>query len=141
MKTLKTFLLFTVVVASVYYVKINLGHWIGPKLDLSTDLYDFGSIEEGKTAQYYIKFKNNGRLPLKLTGVFSDCGCTVVDWSDEKIPSGQMDSILVEYDTKKVGLINRIVTINSNSADSPHAFYIIGNVRQSILINEIEGAM
>ena len=53
---------------------------------------------------------------------------TVVDWGEGKVESGSVDSVLVEYDTDKVGLINRIVTFNSNSRNSPHAFYLIGNV-------------
>lgn len=111
-----------------YFIKSNYLYWIGPELELVTDLYDLGMIEEGQTAQFYIKFKNAGLMALRLSDASSDCGCTVVDWDDNSLAKGEEDSVLVEYDTYTVGLINRIVTIYSNSPDSPHSFFVIGNV-------------
>ncbi|MFT6873689.1 MAG: hypothetical protein ACJAVN_002711 [Roseivirga sp.] len=128
MKNLKIAALFALVVFLGYFTKSNYRSWIGAKMVFVTEMHDFGTISEGDTAQYYIKFRNDGILAMRLSEVSSDCGCTVVDWSQNKISSGGIDSVLVEYDTNKVGLINRIVTFNSNSPDSPHAFFVIGNV-------------
>ena len=128
MKNLKLVSLGVVMLFLGYFVRKNYPNWFGPSLELITDIYDFGDIEEGSNAQYYIRFRNDGPLPLRLNDVSSDCGCTVVDWGEGKVESGSVDSVLVEYDTDKVGLINRIVTFNSNSRNSPHAFYLIGNV-------------
>lgn len=111
-----------------YFIKSNYLYLIGPELVMETDLHDFGMIEEGQPAQFYIKFKNEGLMRLQLADASSDCGCTVVDWSSHKISKGESDSVLVEYDTNTTGLINRIVTLQSNSPDSPHSFYVIGNV-------------
>ncbi|GAB5524478.1 MAG: hypothetical protein Roseis2KO_23500 [Roseivirga sp.] len=111
-----------------YFIKSNYLYWIGPELVLVTDLHDFGLVEEGQPAQFYIKYRNEGLMRLRLTDASSDCGCTVVDWNGDKVVPGEMDSVLVAYDTSTPGLINRIVTLQSNSPDSPHAFYVIGNV-------------
>lgn len=111
-----------------YFIKSNYLYWIGPELVLETDLYDFGMLEEGETAQFYLKYRNNGRMGLRITDASSDCGCTVVNWSHGAIANGEVDSILVAYDTNTPGLVNRIVTLSSNSPDSPHSFYVIGNV-------------
>ncbi len=111
-----------------YFIKSNYLYWVGPELIMETDLHDFGVLEEGQSAQFYIKFKNGGLMALQLSDASSDCGCTVVDWGANKVSKGSVDSVLVEYDTNTVGLINRIVTLQSNSPDSPHSFYVIGNV-------------
>lgn len=111
-----------------YFIKSNYLYWVGPELVLETDLHDFGMMEQGESAQFYIKFRNEGLMGLKLSDASSDCGCTVVDWGADKVSKGKTDSVLVEYDTNTIGLVNRIVTLQSNSPDSPHSFYVIGNV-------------
>ena len=42
-----------------YFVRKNYPNWFGPSLELITDIYDFGDIEEGSNAQYYIRFRND----------------------------------------------------------------------------------
>lgn len=111
-----------------YFIKSNYLYWIGPELVLETDLHDIGMIEEGQPARFYIRFENGGLMGLQLNDASSDCGCTVVNWNENKVMRGEMDSVLVEYDTGTPGLVNRIVTLQSNSPNSPHAFYVIGNV-------------
>ncbi|MFY0593692.1 DUF1573 domain-containing protein [Roseivirga sp.] len=128
MKNIKFIAIIVLAGFTGFFVKSNYRNWIGSNLVLENDMYDFGDIEEGSKARYYIRFKNAGLMSLKLNDVSADCGCTVVDWGEGEISSGAIDSVLIEYDTNKIGLINRIVTFNSNSRNSPHAFYLIGNV-------------
>ncbi|GEM_PF-3671061 len=115
-----------------YFIKSNYLYWVGPELTLETDLYDFGRLEEGESARVYLKYRNTGSMGLRIVDATSDCGCTVVDWSQSTIARGEMDSILVEYDTNTPGLVNRIVTLRSNSPDSPHLVYITGNVMPGV---------
>lgn len=104
MKTIKFILIVVLAGFAGFFIKSNYRNWIGSNLVLEKDMYDFGVIEEGSKAQYYIKFKNEGLMSLKLNEVSADCGCTVVDWGEGKISSGAIDSVLVEYDTNKIGL-------------------------------------
>lgn len=86
-----------------YFIKSNYLYWVGPELVLETDLHDFGMIEKGQPAQFYIKFRNEGLMGLQLSDASSDCGCTVVDWNRGTVAKGEMDSVMVEYDTNTPG--------------------------------------
>jgi hypothetical protein len=48
-----------------YFVRSNYLYWVGPEIELETDLLDFGMIEEGEPAQVYVKYKNTGLMGLK----------------------------------------------------------------------------
>src|SRR5690606_6231582 len=47
------------------------------------------------------------------------CGCTVPKCEPEPIKPGQKTTITVKYDTKRVGPINKSVTISSNATNAP----------------------
>ena len=57
------------------------------------------------------------------------CGCTVPEWPKEPIAPGAKGEIIVKYDTKRTGAINKSVTIISNAVNEPtKVLKIKGNV-------------
>jgi hypothetical protein len=56
------------------------------------------------------------------------CGCTVPSWPKEPIKPGANGVIKVHYDTKRVGPINKTVTVTSNSKDGVVTLHIKGLV-------------
>ena len=46
------------------------------------------------------------------------CGCTVPQWPREEIAPGETGEIKVRYDTKRIGMINKTVTIQSNAMNA-----------------------
>ena len=127
-KVLKVALLCVSLFILGFIIREHVNMRFGSKFIFENDMFEFKNIKEGKPALHYKKFKNDGMMPLKVRDVQSDCGCTVVDWNKNEVSPGQYDSILVEYDTKYSGLINRVVTIETNSYNSPHVFYLTGNI-------------
>ncbi len=90
--------------------------------------HDYGTIEQNADGSCEFKFTNEGKEPLILSNVRSSCGCTVPTWPRQPILPGQSDVIQVKYDTKRVGLISKTITVYSNAKEAQVTLKIMGNV-------------
>lgn len=90
--------------------------------------HDYGTIEQNADGNCEFKFTNEGKEPLILSNVRSSCGCTVPTWPRQPILPGQSDVIQVKYDTKRVGLISKTITVYSNAKEAQVTLKIKGNV-------------
>jgi len=90
--------------------------------------HDYGNIVQGSDGNCVFTFTNNGKTPLLLSNVRSSCGCTVPLWSKEPIKPGKNGVINVKYDTKRAGIFNKTITVNSNAVNSTVILKIKGNV-------------
>jgi hypothetical protein len=92
-----------------------------PKLKLSKNEFDFGSVEEGKLVETKIGFKNEGQGNLEISEVKTSCGCTAALLSSKKLNPGESGNVRLELDTaNREGKLTRTVTIYSNDPDSPN---------------------
>jgi hypothetical protein len=92
---------------------------MGPKLELEKDVHDYGTIEQHDNGDCEFVFTNTGTAPLVISEVKKTCGCTVPSWPKEPIKPGATSKIKVHYDTKRIGNINKAITIYSNATDEP----------------------
>jgi hypothetical protein len=97
-------------------------------INFDTDVVDYGTIEQGADGMREFKFKNTGKEPLIISNATGSCGCTVPTWPKEPIKPGESSSIKVKYDTKRLGAINKSVTITSNATEATKVLRIKGNV-------------
>jgi hypothetical protein len=86
-----------------------------PILFIEETLFDYGTIEMDANGIHNFIFKNIGKEPLVLSNVQSSCGCTVPTWPREPLMSGQQDTIVVKYDTHRLGRFNKTISIFSNA--------------------------
>ncbi|MEZ5082996.1 MAG: DUF1573 domain-containing protein [Bacteroidales bacterium] len=91
-------------------------------------VHDYGDIEQNGDGRCEFKFTNDGKEPLILSNVRSSCGCTVPEWPRQPILPGQSEIIKVKYDTKRVGVINKSISVYSNASQSPITLRIKGKV-------------
>lgn len=91
-------------------------------------VWDYGTIQKEGDGNSYFAFVNTGKEPLILSDVRSSCGCTVPKWPREPILPGQADTIKVRYDTKRLGIINKTITVTSNAQNSPIILRIKGKI-------------
>jgi hypothetical protein len=93
-------------------------------------VHDYGTVYQGADGNCEFKFKNTGDEPLVLSNVRSTCGCTIPQWPKEPILPGQSAAIKVSYDTKRIGAINKQITVLSNATESSLTLSIKGTILQ-----------
>ncbi len=100
----------------------------GAILKFESDVVDYGTIDQGSESLRVAKFTNTGTEPLIISGAKGSCGCTVPNWPKDPIMPGETSQIEIRYDTKKVGGINKTVTVTSNDPAGAHVIKVIGTI-------------
>lgn len=93
-------------------------------------VHDYGTIQQGADGGCEFVFTNKGEKPLLLTNVRASCGCTAPTWPREPILPGEQGVIKVGYNTNLVGVFSKVISVNSNAANSMVTLTVKGNVQQ-----------
>lgn len=91
----------------------------GPEIKFEKEIHDFGTMKQHGDASTEFVFENTGDEPLIISNARGSCGCTVPKWPRKPIAPGEKDAIQVKYDSKRIGPINKSVTITSNAKNEP----------------------
>ena len=89
---------------------------------------DYGEVEFESDGKRVFKFKNIGTAPLIFKRISSSCGCTIPKKPEKPIEPGDSGEIEVEYDTKRVGIFMKAISVVSNSKNSSIVLRIRGEV-------------
>ena len=89
------------------------------EISLDKEMHDYGIVQQHGDGDCFFTITNTGTADLTISKARGSCGCTVPDWPREPIKPGESAKMKVHYKTERVGLINKSVTIYSNSANSP----------------------
>ena len=105
-----------------------------PKLEVSTNVWDFGEKWAGEKAETTITLMNVGDAPLKIDKAKSSCGCTVAKVSKTVFQPGESEEVKVTYSTKKrTGDVSQKIRVHSNDPTSPvTVIEVKGRVRQVV---------
>lgn len=99
------------------------------KIEFKEKTHDFGDITEGQSVTYSFEFTNTGTEPLMILNVQTTCGCTAPEWPKKPIPPGESGSIVVTFNsTKKMGRINKVITVFTNGQKPEEKLKIVTNV-------------
>jgi hypothetical protein len=91
--------------------------------------HDFGKIREGEKVTHRFKFKNTGKVPLKITDVKPSCGCTASDYTKEPVPPGGEGYVEVVFDSQgRTGTQQKTVTVFANTDPPSHILRFKGEV-------------
>jgi hypothetical protein len=101
-----------------------------PEITFEKLVHDYGTVAYGGDGVCTFKFSNTGKEPLILQQPQSSCGCTVPTWPKEPVLPGESNEIQVTYNTRKVGPINKTVTVRSNAKTNTVVLRITGKVEQ-----------
>ncbi|MFA8450901.1 MAG: DUF1573 domain-containing protein [Bacteroidales bacterium] len=99
-----------------------------PVITFKNTVHDYGTILQGDSGKCEFPFTNTGKEPLILSKPKSSCGCTVPEWPKQPIFPGQSNKITVTYNTNRLGIINKSVTIYSNASNERVVLRIKGKV-------------
>ncbi|MFT7611337.1 MAG: hypothetical protein ACI9J3_000280 [Parvicellaceae bacterium] len=100
------------------------------ELSLDKEVHDYGTMDQGGNGECVFTVTNTGSTPLIITNCKGSCGCTVPQCDKAPIAPGGSQDIKVKYDTKRIGPINKSVTITSNATNTPtKVIRIKGNIK------------
>jgi len=101
-------------------------------------IIDYGEVEFESDGKRIFKFKNIGNAPLVFQRISSSCGCTIPKKPEKPIEPGETGEIEVEYDTKRVGLFMKAISVISNSKNPSTVLRIKGEVLPEVEEEEEE---
>lgn len=102
------------------------------EIKFETTVHDFGEVFHNAPAVCDFVFTNTGTEPLLVQKPKSSCGCTRASWPKEPIMPGEKGMVTVTYDSRKIGNINKTITVASNAINSPQVILRVkGNVLES----------
>lgn len=80
------------------------------------DVHDFGTIAEGKPAEFEFRFRNTGKEPILISDVRPACSCTTPNWTKEPVLPGKTGVVKASYGTQgRPGHFDKTVTVVSNA--------------------------
>jgi len=89
------------------------------QIKFETESIDYGSIEKGSTGLRVFIFENKGDAQLIITNVKSSCGCTIPKKPEAPIAPGKKGEIQISYDTNRLGVFRKTITVSTNDPTSP----------------------
>jgi hypothetical protein len=99
------------------------------QIQFSEKVHDFGDLTQGDVVTCKFQFQNTGTEPLMLLQVQTTCGCTAPEWTKKPVPPGESGEIVVTFNSaKKMGRINKVITVYSNGQKPEEKLKIVANV-------------
>ncbi|TYZ06534.1 DUF1573 domain-containing protein [Hymenobacter lutimineralis] len=103
----------------------------GPQIQFAEMKYDFGVIKPGDVVDHTFTFKNIGTAPLVISNIQASCGCTTPEWTREPVMPGKTGTITAKFNSAgKMGMQNKVLTIDSNSASGQVMVSLVGEIRE-----------
>lgn len=106
----------------------------------TTEVKDFGKIEQGKPVTHVFTFKNTGTAPIVITDAAASCGCTKPSWSKEPVAPGQTGQVSATFNAAGMGPFNKTVTVTSNAKTSTVYLTLKGEVVSKEAAEAAQGA-
>lgn len=100
------------------------------EINIDKSVYNFGELKLNEIAETQFEIQNVSNMPFIINDVKPDCGCTVVDWDRNPLPTGKKTLIKLQYNAHEGGFFSKKVSVFSNALDSPHILMIKGKVNQ-----------
>ncbi len=123
---MKYYLLLTPIVFLSFSSKNRMFQEEKASIKFETLLIERKDIKYGTDNLFIFKFKNTGKVPL-IIRVQTSCGCVKASGPKDPIPPKGKSEIEVMYDTKRVGMFTKSITVYP-SIGEPIILTIKGNV-------------
>lgn len=99
------------------------------KIEFEKVEYKFGKVQEGDMVKHTFKFKNTGNIPLIISEVAPQCGCTSTAFTKTPVAPNESGEITLELDTKnKRGEIDKNARVVANIEGGNVFLYLRGEV-------------
>ena len=100
-----------------------------PVFSFSETRHDFGTITSGEVKTAEFKFRNAGNADLVIAQVTGSCGCTVPEYSKDKIEPGAEGWIKVTFNSRgQAGQLAKTITVLANTIPATKVLTISAEV-------------
>ena len=139
MKKIFSVLVMAMLVATVSFAQTSVvaKEQSGAQMKFTNTTVDYGTIAQNSDPFRIATFTNTGTEPLIIKSAKGSCGCTIPTFPKEPIAPGATAEIKIKYDTKRLGAINKTVTIQSNAGVK--VLKVKGNITQKASTPKKEG--
>jgi hypothetical protein len=97
-----------------------------PFLRMDPGTVDMGTTKKGQTASKRITFRNDGRSPLEIRKLVSNCPCIMLRSSKMVLQPGEEASLEIVFDTREAsGTEYKAITIFSNDPRLPTRQFLV----------------
>ena len=90
--------------------------------------HNFGRIKQNIPVTAAFEFKNPSMVPLVITSVEPQCGCTVADYPKEPVTYGKKGVVSISFDAKNGGYFQKSIIVTTNSGQGSTILVIKGEV-------------
>lgn len=98
------------------------------KMYIPNSTFDFGRIKVGAKVKHVFYVVNRSKVPLIIYNAATSCGCTVASVPKKPILYNQTDSITAIFSSTETGMQNKVISLSTNTGNSPQSLTLIGNV-------------
>ncbi len=129
-RTLNTFIILVLSIGLFNANTVDFGTYDAKVaiIKFKTQVIDYGTVEQNSDGTRIFTFTNEGDAPLLITKVKTSCGCTVPSYSKAPILPGDTGELEIKYNTKKLGVFTKTVTVTSNAEGGNKILKIKGNI-------------
>ncbi|HEY9676880.1 MAG TPA: DUF1573 domain-containing protein [Drouetiella sp.] len=91
-----------------------------PIIQFDSQVFDFGTVDEGARVNHTFKVSNKGTGLLKIQEAYASCGCTIPKFAKKTLEPGETTNLFVTVDTSmKQNGITKTVNVSSNDPARP----------------------
>lgn len=91
-----------------------------PNIQFDSQIFDFGTVDEGARINHTFKVANKGNGTLKIVDAYASCGCTTPKFAKKLLEPGESTELFVTVDTSmKQNAVTKTLNVSSNDPKRP----------------------
>lgn len=91
-----------------------------PNIQFDSQVFDFGTVDEGARINHTFKVANKGNGTLKIVDAYASCGCTTPKFAKKILEPGEGTDLFVTVDTSmKQNAVTKTLNVSSNDPKRP----------------------
>lgn len=124
---MKNRILYTTVCLLLFFTPMK-----AQRIEVTNSVTDMGQVMFNTPAIAEFKLKNKGHRSLKISKVYTSCGCTTVDYPQKPVSGGADFSVRVIYDARQMGHFEKLVGIYAEDLKEPIMLKVRGIVVEEV---------
>ena len=115
-------------------VSAQTNGWIkveGCNVSVNELQHDFGTQPLYTKTEFEFKIHNDSTEVLIIKNITTSCGCTTPTYSKRPVKSGKTAVVKVAYDSARIGVFDKTISVYTNFSNEPIEFKIKGTMEET----------